>query len=116
MKILKSWTPYVTFCVVDLFLTMISEWGFFLIKMLYFCSFQKYVFINSVFFFVEKKIAISAFFSNFSENFYFGIVQNSLERVLHEAGTKSNRHEYCNLHHVYMRPKQNHSGAISFRS
>ena len=62
---------------------MISEWGFFLIKMLYFCSFQKYVFINSVFFFVEKKnLQFLRFFQIFSENFYFGIVQNSLERVI----------------------------------
>ena len=61
---------------------MISEWGFFLIKMLYFCSFQKYVFINSVFFFVEKKnLQFLCFFQIFSENFYFGIVQNSLEGV-----------------------------------
>ena len=61
---------------------MISEWGFFLIKMLYFCSFQKYVFINSVFFFVKKKnLQFLCFFQIFSENFYFGIVQNSLERV-----------------------------------
>ena len=33
---------------------------------------------------------------------------------LHETVTKSNRHEYRNLHHVYMRPKRKHSGAKTF--
>ena len=40
----------------------------------------------------------------------------TLRPRLHETGTKSNRHEYRNLHHVYMRPKRSHSGEISFRS
>ena len=40
----------------------------------------------------------------------------SLRPRLHETGTKSDRHEYRNLHHVYMRPKRIHSGEISFRS
>ena len=34
---------------------------------------------------------------------------------LHESGTKSKRHEHRKLHHVYMRPKQNHSRKISLR-
>ena len=81
-------------CKYALFLTMISEWGFFLIKMLYFCSFQKYVFINSVFFFVEKKICnFCVFFKFFPKIFtleLFKIVWNVFPISLTNVETFSN--------------------------